>query len=245
MSIKQLNLPSIYENRSGNPELEQFVGRPKLSYSAYNSFKEPAYKGEFFGVYFLGEPRTGTIFTEYGSAVGMYQETGEPQEYLSQSDKKILDEKIGRPKGAIYEKELVIDRGSYVIQCFVDRILEQSDGGLEVIDFKTGDISKKRADYESEDYQQTTLYSYGLELLGYKVSYSGVKLANRKGNTLNTEAFSKNGDPLWLRLTGEVIDIPTPYSKERAEKFLKSFDKTAKDIEEYYSVYQKYFGKKE
>jgi len=205
MSIKQLNLPSIYENRSGNPELEQFVGRPKLSYSAYNSFKEPAYKGEFFGVYFLGEPRTGTIFTEYGSAVGMYQETGEPQEYLSQSDKKILDEKIGRPKGAIYEKELVIDRGSYVIQCFVDRILEQSDGGLEVIDFKTGDIS----------------------------------------NTLNTEAFSKNGDPLWLRLTGEVIDIPTPYSKERAEKFLKSFDKTAKDIEEYYSVYQKYFGKKE
>ena len=240
MSIKQLDLPSVYENRSGNPELEQFIGRTKLSYSAYNSFKEPAYKGEFFGVYFLGAPRTGTIFTDYGSAVGMYQETGESQEYLSHEDKRILDEKIGRPEGAIYEKELVIDRGSYVIQCFVDRIIEEVDG-LEVIDFKTGDISKKRADYESEDYQQTTLYSYGLEQLGYTIKYSGVKLANRKGNTLNPDAFSKNGDPLWLRLTGEVLDIPTPYSKERAEKFLDGFDKTAKEIEEYFKLYKKYF----
>jgi hypothetical protein len=238
MSIKQLNLPSIYENRSGNPELEQFVGRPKLSYSAYNSFKEPAYKGEFFGVYFLGEPRTGTIFTEYGSAVGMYQETGEPQEYLSQSDKKILDEKIGRPKGAIYEKELVIDRGSYVIQGFCDRIIIDSEF-IDVVDFKTGSIEKKKKDYESEDYQQTTLYCYGLEQMGYKIKNSGVILMDRKGNTL------EQGNKNVLRLTGDMEYISTPYSKERAEKFLKSFDKTAKDIEEYYSVYQKYFGKKE
>ncbi len=237
MSIKQLNLPSIYENRSGNPELEQFVGRPKLSYSAYNSFKEPAYKGEFFGVYFLGEPRTGTIFTEYGSAVGMYQETGEPQEYLSQSDKKILDEKIGRPKGAIYEKELVIDRGSYVIQGFCDRIIIDSEF-IDVVDFKTGSIEKKKKDYESEDYQQTTLYCYGLEQMGYKIKNSGVILMDRKGNTL------EQGNKNVLRLTGDMEYISTPYSKERAEKFLKSFDKTAKDIEEYYSVYQKYFGKK-
>ena len=235
-----MELPSKYENRSGRPEFEKYVGRPKLSYSAYNSFKEPAYKGEFFGVYFLGAPRTGTIFTEYGSAVGAYQETGEPQEYLSQSDKDILDTKIGRPKGAIYEKELIIDRGEYIIQCFVDRILEV-DGGLEVIDFKTGAIDKKKADYESPEYQQTTLYSYGLSQLGYKIKYSGVKLADRKGNTLDTNAFSKKGDPLWLRLTGEVIDIPTPYSEERAKKFLESFDKTAKEIEEYYKVYLKYF----
>jgi len=40
------------------------------------------------------------------------------------------------------------------------------------------------------------------------------------------------------------VDIPTPYSKERAEKFLKSFDQTAKDIEEYYNTYLKYFGEK-
>lgn len=236
-----MQLPTRYENRSGNPEFEQFVGKPKLSYSAYNSFKEPAYKGEFFGVYFLGAPRTGTIFTEYGSAVGGYQETGNPQEYLSKSDKEILDREIGRPKGAIYEKELVIDRGDYVIQCYVDRILE-IEGGLEVIDFKTGAIDKKKKDYESPEYQQTTLYSYGLEKLGHTIAYSGVKLADRKGNTLDDTAYSKKGEPLWLRLTGEVIDIPTPYSKERAEKFLESFDKTAKEIENYYKVYLKYFA---
>jgi hypothetical protein len=230
----QLVLPSKYENRSGDPALEQFVGRPKLSYSAYNSFKEPAYKGEFFGVYFLGAPRTGTIFTEFGSAVGGFMETGEEINYLSAFDKMTLLDEIGRPEGAIYEKELVIDRGGYVIQCYVDRIIEDLDG-LEVIDFKTGAIDKKKKDYESIEYQQTTLYSYGLEKLGYKIKYSGVKLADRKGNTL--EAGNKN----ILRLTGEVIDIPTPYSIERAEKFLASFDKTAKEIEQYYKVYCKYF----
>ncbi len=230
----QLVLPSRYENRSGDPTLEQFVGRPKLSYSAYNSFKEPAYKGEFFGVYFLGAPRTGTIFTEFGSAVGGFMETGVETDYLTDFDKEILLNKIGRPEGAIYEKELVIDRGRYVIQCFVDRILEDEDGS-EVVDFKTGAIDKKKKDYESLDYQQTTLYSYGLEELGHKIKYSGVKLADRKGNTL--EVGNKNV----LRLTGEVIDIPTPYTRERAEKFLASFDKTAKEIEEYYKVYCKYF----
>lgn len=229
-----LLLPSKYENRSGDPDLEQFVGRSKLSYSAYNSFKEPAYKGEFFGVYFLGAPRTGTIFTEFGSSVGGFMETGLPQDYLTEFDMNILLSEIGRPEGAIYEKELVIDRGSYVIQCFVDRITGDTDG-IEVIDFKTGAIDKKKKDYESEDYQQTTLYSYGLEELGYNVKYSGVKLADRKGNTL--EAGNKNV----LRLTGEVIDIPTPYSTERAEKFLANFDKTAKEISEYWKIYCKYF----
>lgn len=229
-----MELPSKYENRSGRPEFEKYVGRPKLSYSAYNSFKEPAYKGEFFGVYFLGAPRTGTIFTEYGSAVGAYQETGEPQEYLSQSDKDILDTKIGRPKGAIYEKELIIDRGEYIIQGFCDRIIIDSEF-IDVVDFKTGSIEKKKKDYESEDYQQTTLYCYGLEQMGYKIKNSGVILMDRKGNTL------EQGNKNVLRLTGYMEYISTPYSKERAEKFLKKFDEVAKEIESYYKVYVDYF----
>lgn len=231
----QLKLPNKYENRSDNPEFEQFVGRPKLSYSAYSSFKEPAYKGEFFGVYFLGEPRTGTIFTEYGSAVGEFMETGLETNYLSDCDKEVLNKKIGRPKSAIYEKEIIIDRGDYIIQGFVDRIIEYEDG-IEVIDFKTGSIDKKKKDYESIDYQQTTTYSYALEEKGFKIKYSGVKLADRKGNTL--EIGNKNV----LRLTGEVLDIPTPYTRERAIKFLESFDKTALEIQEYYKLYLKYFG---
>lgn len=229
-----MELPSKYENRSGNPKFDKYVGRPKLSYSAYGSFNEPSYKGEFFGVYFLKAPRTGTIFTDFGSSVGGFMETGQPQDFLTESDMNILM-KVGRPEGAIYEYEIIIDRGSYIIQGYLDRIVEYEDG-VEVIDFKTGAIDKKAKDYASLDYQQTTMYSYALEQEGKKIKYSGVKLFDRKGNTL--EAGNKNV----LRLTGEVLDIPTPYSTERAEEFLKKFDKTALEIEAYYKTYKKYFG---
>jgi hypothetical protein len=229
----ELQLPSKYENRSGDPKFDKFIGRPKLSYSAYGSFKEPSYKGEFFGVYFLGAPRTGTIFTEFGSAVGGFMETGEAQDYLTDFDMNVLRE-VGRPEGAIYEYEIIIDRGSYIIQGYLDRIVEAEDG-IEVIDFKTGAIDKKAKDYASLDYQQTTMYAYALEQEGKKIKYSGVKLFDRKGNTLET------GNKNVLRLTGDVLDIPTPYSTERAEEFLKNFDKTALEIEEYWKIYSKYF----
>lgn len=235
MSIKQLDLPSIYNEREDNPvpeRFKKFIGRPALSYSSYNSFIEDAYRGEFFANKFLGLPRVGTIFTEYGTSVGTYQETGKPQEYLSSDDMKTLDKENPANILAEYEREVVIDRGSYIIYGFVDRLLNK-----KLDDFKTGAISKKKADYESEDYNQTTLYTYGLLEEGLDIEEVGVILFDRKGNTL--EPGNKNV----LRLTGDIAYIPTPYSKDRAEKFLKKVDETALEIELYFKTYKKYFGK--
>lgn len=236
-----MELPSsyIYKKGESRPEFEKYHGRPKLSYSAYGAFNEPAYKGEFFGVYFLKAPRTGTIFTDFGSSVGGFMETGESQDFLTDFDMNVLRES-GRPEGAIYEYEIIIDRGDYIIQGFIDRMIVDAKRFpatllVDVVDFKTGAIDKKKKDYASEDYQQTTMYSYALEQEGYTINSSGVILFDRKGNTL--EAGNKNV----LRLTGDVEYIPTPYSKERAEKFLVSFDKTAKEIEAYWKTYLKYF----
>ena len=229
-----MELPSRYINRSGDPKFDKYVGRPKLSYSAYGSFNEPSYIGEFFGTYFLNAPRTGTIFTEFGSAVGGFMETGVETDYLSEFDKETLM-KEGRPEGAIYEYEIIIDRGNYIIQGFIDRMMVDAKKFVDVVDFKTGAIDKKAKDYSSLDYQQTTMYSYALEQEGYTINKSGVVLFDRKGNTL--EAGNKNV----LRLTGDVLYIPTPYSTERAEKFLAKFDETAKDIEKYWKIYCKYF----
>lgn len=223
-----LDLPKVYENEGGN--YPQHVGKPKLSYSAYNSFLEEAYKGEFFANYFLGIRSEGNIFTEYGSKCGEYLEKLEKSD-LSEFDISVL-EKLERPENARYEVEVVIDRGSYVIQGFIDQEFKVPDG-LVIKDLKTGAIDKKAKDYASEDYQQTTLYAYQRELEGEKVVYSGVMLLDRKGN--GQEKYP-------LRLTGEIADIPTPYSKERAEAFLKKFDKVAMQIEEYHKVYKKYFA---
>ena len=235
---KQLDLPSIYKERKDKPVPERFkkyIGRPAISYSTYSAFKEEGYRGEWLANKFLGIPSEGSIFTEFGGAVGLYQETGKPQKYLSTSDMQVLDKEIPANPLAEYEREVVIDRGSYIIYGFIDRLLGVESMEVDLADFKTGDIDKKAKEYASDDYQQTTVYAYGLEQEGFKINSSSVVLFDRKGNTL------EQGNKNVLRLTGEIEFIPTPYSKERAEKFLLEMDKTAKKIEEYWKLYQKIF----
>ena len=225
--VKMLDLPKVYENEGG--KYPQHVGKPKLSYSAYGSFTEEAYRGEFFANYFLGIRGEGNIFTEYGSKCGEYLEKLETSD-LSEFDISVLSQ-ITRPENAKYEVEIVIDRGSYVIQGFIDQEY-LGENGLVIQDLKTGAIEKKAKDYASQDYQQTTIYSYQREKEGETIAYSGVMLVDRKGN--GQEKYP-------LRLTGEISYIPTPYSVERAEAFLEKFDKVAKEIETYHKVYKKYF----
>lgn len=233
-TIKQLNIPWIYENKSGNPKFEKFVGRPKLSYSFYNSFLEEGYAGELFGTKFLGEEREGNVFTEYGSAVGEYLERRQQSELLSDFDISVLEKENPADQTCLYEYEIVVDRGSYVIQGFIDKLKRVGKKSI-VIDYKTGAIDKKAKEYANIKYQQTTLYAYSEDLEGQEVEYSGVVLFDRRGNVLEKE--SKNN----LRLTGEIEHVPTPYTRERAEKFLEKFDKTAIEIEEYWRVFNKYF----
>ena len=225
-----LDLPKVYENEGG--KYPQHVGKPKLSYSAYNSFNEDAYKGEFFANYFLGIRGEGNIFTDFGGKCGKLFETDTDSSDLSEFDTNVI-KSIYRPENSLYEVEIVVDRGSYVIQGFIDREYLDLEGNLVIDDLKTGAIKSKKDFYGGPEYQQTTLYAYQRELEGENISYSGVILLDRKGN--GQEKYP-------LRLTGEIEYISTPYSKKRAEAFLKSFDKTAKNIEEYYKVYKKFFG---
>jgi len=231
--VKLLDLPRVYEVGEDTPErYKKYEGMPKLSYSAYNSFNEEAYKGEFFANYFLGKRGDGNIFTDFGGKCGKLFETDTDSSDLSEFDTNVI-KGIERPANALYEVEIVVDRGSYVIQGFIDREYSDVEGNLVIHDLKTGSIKTKSDFYSGDDYQQTTLYSYQRELEGEHIAYSGVILLDRKGN--GQEKYP-------LKLTGDIAYIPTPYSKERAEDFLKSFDKTAKKIEEYHKVYKKYFG---
>lgn len=237
--VKQLILPSIYKEREDNPvpeRFKKFIGRPAMSYSTYTAFTEESYRGEWLGNKFLNTPREDTIFTLFGSSVGSYQEIKIPQPYLTPFDMSVLDKENPANPKAEYEREIVIDRGSYILYGFVDRLLGVEEGLLDLVDFKTGAIDKKAKDYESEDYNQTTMYCYALEEEGFKINSSGVILFDRKGNTL------EEGNKNVLRLTGDIKYINTPYSRERAEKFLLKVDETAKTIEEYFKVYQKYFS---
>jgi hypothetical protein len=231
--VKMLDLPKVYEVGEDTPEkYKKYEGVPKLSYSAYNSFNEPAYKGEFFANYFLGIRSDGNIFTDYGGKCGKLFETDDDTSDLSEFDVDVI-RSIPRPENALYEVEILVERPGYTIQGYIDREYLDEEGNLVIDDLKTGAIKSKKDFYGGPEYQQTTLYAYQRELEGETIAYSGVILLDRKGN--GQEKYP-------LRLTGEIEYIPTPYSKKRAEDFLKSFDKTAKEIETYWKTYKKFFG---
>lgn len=227
--MAEIVLPKVYDNPFGN--YPQHVGKPKISYSQHNSFNDSMYKGSYFGQYFLGVPDDGNIFSDFGGKCGEWWEKEECSD-LSENEIKVLQDTLDRPENARYEVEVVIDRGDYVIQGFIDQEKEIEPKVLNIIDLKTGNHKDKPKFYGGQDYQQTTLYSYQREKEGNTIAYSGVILLERKGN---------GSDKYPLKLSGKVMEIPTPYSKERAEKFLTKMDETVAEISKYYQTYLRLF----
>lgn len=234
----KLNLPRVYNNPENNENFKDFEGLPKISYSQIDSWNSELYRGGYIAKYFIGLEDSGNVFSDYGSKVGEWFEKGVDESGdLSAEDLQVLKEKIGRPENCEYEREIVVKRPlGYVIQGFIDRTRRGEWNGksqLEVVDFKTGNMDKKKSFYAGPDYQQTTLYTHALIEEGEEIIWSGVVLLGRKGNGMEKSP---------LRLSGDVDSIPTEYSEERINKFFKKVDKTVKEINEYYKVYNKYFA---
>jgi hypothetical protein len=226
---KTKRLPRIYESKE-NPKFEQYLGKPKLSYSQYTSWKDPKYKEDYIRTYFLNGERTTNAFAQFGSACGGYLEDKTiDTEWLSARDIEVLD-KVDRPEDAQYEVEIVIDRNWYVIQGYIDQMYPFSKNGVVIKDFKTGDYGKKKDFYaDINQYGQTNVYAYGINVYDKKeIDYCGVTLLDRKGNPFRGEN---------LKLTGGIYMIPTPYSLEEATRILEEIDLVAEEISEYWELY--------
>lgn len=225
--MQDLILPKKYEVNENTPEkYRKFEGRSKLSYSQYTSWVDPLYKLDYIQQYMLGFPRTSNIFAEFGSACGAYFEKLEVDyELLSNRDVSVL-EKLVRPDDAVYEGEIVIDLGNFVVQGFIDQEYFVKNL-LTIEDLKTGNTGNKVSFYGGPKYQQTTLYAHTRILEGYELGYSGVTLLGRKGR-------GDQSNPLYL--TGDIIRIPTPYSKERAEMAMSHIRAAAYEISECYQL---------
>lgn len=229
----KLVLPKKYIARE--TRFEKYNGMEKLSYSQIGSFTDPTYRNDYIRQYMFGIPSEGSIWTEFGSAAGEWIETnGEVCSPLLNEESIESLKAIPRPAKAAYEYPIavVVDtpEGDLVIEGYIDELEYVSDTEVIVRDFKTGNIDKKVEQYASDDYQQTTLYSYHMETEGYKVVDSCVLLLSRKGN-----GYAKHP----VRLENKTKYIPTPYSKERAEKYFVKVRKTAKEISDMYKVFLK------
>lgn len=230
-------LPRIYNNEGG--KYPQFKGLPKLSYSQYTSWKDLKYRDDYILQYFFKVDVVSPfqVFADYGTHCGEFIETSGEKvgNMLSENDISILNS-IEYPDNSVYEDEIVLpiyDKDGeilFVIQGFIDRATYIDKNKVTIIDYKTGNIEKKAEYYGSEDYGQTTLYAHTKITEGYELDYSGVVLLGRKGN-------GRAGHP--IRLSGEIKDIPTKYTKTRANKLIKDMTKVAKEISTYYTVLTK------
>lgn len=242
MPKKPFNLYSVV--KTDNPKFQAYRGMPQMSYSAYTSWTNPKYIGEFIAQKFLGISLPSGIFADYGTACGEFIElNGEMptdpdsircRELLSESDIKYL-KLVERPEDSEFEREILLNRGKYCVIGYIDRCTTLADLKLHVRDYKTGSTAKA-AEYGSLKYQQTNLYAYALESEGEEVAQCDVELLHRKGNTVDPDSHNR------LRLVGTSEIIDTPYTKERAEKFLKEMDKVAQEIADYAFFMNKYFG---
>jgi hypothetical protein len=239
MTKSKIILPRVFEDRSGKHSNQK--GKPKLSYSQYTSYKDPLYQDDYYVQYFSGINLPSGEFAEFGSSCGEYIEdvankVKEPRVgCLSEEDIKFLDESIDFPEGCVYEDEIIVDMGDICSEGYADRITYYEGNKISVRDYKTLNIKTKSEFYASEEYGQTSLYSFQKEREGYTIVNSEVFGLGRKGSSFNGTGNFK------MRLSGDTIIIPTPYTTERGQAVVDSMLSVAKEISEDYKVFLKYF----
>ena len=220
----------------------QLDKKPKISYSQYSSYKDPEYQNQYYLQYFSGIPLPSGEFAEMGTSTGQFIEdlgmgTNPPRKgCLSDEDVEVILNKITFPPNCVYEDEIIVDCGDFCIQGYADRTKYLDNKEVEIEDFKTLNLDKKADFYASEEYGQTALYSYQKEIEGYKVVRSFVTGIGRKGSSLSGTGNFK------MRLSGEVKEIETPYTKERGEKIIKDITVVVKQISDEYKIFKKYFS---
>jgi hypothetical protein len=230
---EKIILPKVYEIYENTPvEYHKYAGKPKVSYSQLTSFSDMQYQIDYIRQYFYGISKPSGIWADFGKAVGEYLETSiaDPK-WLKKTDVDVLN-KINRPSNAIYEGEIVIDFGSFVMQGFIDQEFITEDlGKLNLFDFKTGNVKTKVDFYGGKDYKQVPLYCYERTMKGYEMGETGVQLIGRLGN--GNENYHN------LRLSGDIVYIPIPFvlNSKRTEECLNWVIHTTKQISDLYQIF--------
>lgn len=222
---------------------KELDGKPKISYSQYSSYKNEEYQDQYYLQYFSNIELSSGEFAEFGTSCGQFIEdvgmvVSNPRTgCLSKEDAEILLDKIIFPPNCVYEDKIIVDCEDFVVEGYADRVKYLDGGEVEIEDFKTLNLDKKKDFYASDEYGQTALYSFQKEKEGYKVVRSFVTGLGRKGSSLDGTGNFK------MRLSGAVEEIETPYTKERGEKIIEDITKVVHQISDDYKIYLKYFSK--
>lgn len=137
-------------------------------------------------------------------------ETKEEQQEYYQKGHQILEnfysnlEQEGWPQVQALEKSFSVKIGGYAFRGSIDRIDQMADGGVELIDYKTGSPKEK---LDADHKRQLLLYQIAAEeALGLKVNrLTFYYLEN--GQRLSFTAKPEDLDKLKLSMTGQIIEM--------------------------------------
>lgn len=202
-----------------------------LSYSQISTWKKS--KREYIRQYFLGEKFEGNAYTEFGSKVG---EALENNDFEGFTPKEIEFLKT-IPRYDEFEREIKLQMDGFYIKGFIDtntsvhsisnkKKIELVD---KIADYKTGDIEKKAAEYESDEYNQLDIYAGAIRQdTGTLPSDVKVFLIDRTGNAFKGET---------LKLGSKFVTITKNVTDERVDKVLEDVQAIAEEISSYYKLY--------
>lgn len=209
---KQLVLPKV--DKEGNPY---------LSYSQVSKWRKS--KRDYIRKYFFGEDEDNAGLQKYGDFGHKVGEAFENNNYSAFEPDEIEFLKT-IPKYDQFEKEVRLQMDGFYMIGYIDTNTTLCE---KIADYKTGDIQKKRGDYESDDYIQLEIYAAAVEQeFGRLPESIEVFLIGRSGNAFQNEE---------LVLTKEFITITREVEPSKIEAVKKLVQDTAEEISAYYSMY--------
>lgn len=202
-------------------------GEQYLSYSQKTKWNRAKSKRDYIRSYFFKEKDTNaalSLYGDFGTKVGEAFENND----FSGFTKKEAEFLKTVPAYDEFEKEVHLHMDDFYVMCFID---SNTSCMTKLLDYKTAIIEKKRADYESDDYDQLDIYCAAIKQKYKKLpKKADVVLIQRDGNAFNGEE---------LTLGEEFVVIPKKITMKRINEVKADINKVAEEISDHYKVFLK------
>jgi hypothetical protein len=207
-----------------------------LSYSQISLWKKS--KRDYIRQYFFGEEQDNKqlqVYGDFGKRIGQALEYND-YSFFTEKEQEFLKT---IPRYDEFEREIFLQMDGFTIHGYIDTNTVSYKGKgknkkelVELIaDYKTGEIHKRKSDYESDDYLQIPIYAAALQQqTGTIPKHCYVYLIQRDGNAFNGEE---------LKLGEEFITIRKDITQEVIDKTLEEVQRIGEEISSYYNVYLK------
>lgn len=221
---KQLILPRKDEN-----------GNYYISYSQISKWLRS--KRDYIRKYFFNEPDDNPALQKYGDFGHKVGESYENHNFKSWTPEE-AEFLLSLPHYDEFEREIKLQMDGFYVLGYIDTNTAPEDGYVKKLaDYKTGEISKRKPEYESDDYKQVYIYAAALRQEFGRLPDEGyVVLIGRAGNAFAGEelALVKEAAIIEKEISDEIIDDTLAYVQAVAE-----------DISKHYVAYLKMTGQYE